>query len=144
LRNSSKSAYSFVSNYQVATTDAYGVSVTENCNGVTEFCNGEQSLNQAPFAERRWAEPDLNRRPLARKASSNESIRAADWLEFKDWVYKKYAKSYAHTILLYAKKHHHLLSGNLKEIDKISVTTRNNAVKSRRFQFLYENVHKPQ
>ena len=49
-----------------------GFSVTENCNGVTEFCNGQQnqkSSNQAAFVEREWAEPDLNRRPLARKAN---------------------------------------------------------------------------
>src|SRR5665647_2316887 len=26
-----------------------GLSVTENCNGVTEFCNGEQSSKQADF-----------------------------------------------------------------------------------------------
>ena len=48
------------------------LSVTENCNGVTEFCNGQKnqkSPNQAAFAELKWAEPDLNRRPLARKAN---------------------------------------------------------------------------
>ena len=36
----------------VALLEAHGVSVTENCNGVTEFCNGQenqQSLNQAAF-----------------------------------------------------------------------------------------------
>ena len=39
---------------------------------VTEFCNGQQnqkSSNQAAFVEREWAEPDLNQRPLARKAN---------------------------------------------------------------------------
>ena len=49
-----------------------GLNVKENCNGVTEFCNGQQnklSPNQAAFGESRWAEPDLNRRPLARKAN---------------------------------------------------------------------------
>ena len=57
---------------QLASLDNSGLNVTENCNGVTEFSNGQQkqqSLNQAAFAELRWAEPDLNRRPLARKAN---------------------------------------------------------------------------
>ena len=38
----------------VAFLEAYGVSVTENCNGVTEFCNGQQNQkgwNQAAFGE---------------------------------------------------------------------------------------------
>ena len=46
--------------------------VTENCNGVTEFCSGQRiqkASEQADFKIGRWAEPDLNRRPLARKAN---------------------------------------------------------------------------
>lgn len=49
-----------------------GLSVTENCNSVTEFSNGQENKNnpnQAPLVKRWWAEPDLNRRPLARKAN---------------------------------------------------------------------------
>ena len=49
-----------------------GLNITENCNGVTEFSNGQQtqiSPNQAAFENLKWAEPDLNRRPLARKAN---------------------------------------------------------------------------
>ena len=56
----------------VALLEAHGVSVTENCNGVTEFCNGQQnqkSLNQAALINRKWAEPDSDRRPLACKAN---------------------------------------------------------------------------
>ena len=52
--------------------ESAGISVTENCNGVTEFCNGQQnqkSPNQAVLGNLKWAEPDLNRRPLARKAN---------------------------------------------------------------------------
>ena len=47
-------------------------SITVNCNGVTEFSNCQQnqiSTIQAPNVNRWWAEPDLNRRPLARKAN---------------------------------------------------------------------------
>ena len=57
---------------EIALLEAHGVSVTENCNGVTEFCNGQQnkqSLNQAALINRKWAEPDSDRRPLACKAN---------------------------------------------------------------------------
>ena len=36
---------------EITLLEAYGVSVTENCNGVTEFCNGQRGLNQAVFKE---------------------------------------------------------------------------------------------
>jgi hypothetical protein len=42
--------------------------VIENCN-VTEFSNNQICANQAHFVNQKWAEPDLNRRPLARKAN---------------------------------------------------------------------------
>jgi hypothetical protein len=48
------------------------LNITKNCNiytDLTEFSKTNLSLNQADFAEREWAEPDLNRRPLARKAN---------------------------------------------------------------------------
>ena len=57
---------------ELSLLEGSGLNVTENCNGVTEFCNGQQnqqSLNQVALVKRRWAEPDLNRRPLARKAN---------------------------------------------------------------------------
>jgi hypothetical protein len=56
----------------IALLEANGISVTENCNGVTEFCNGreiEKAQKQTDFGKEWWAEPDLNRRPLARKAN---------------------------------------------------------------------------
>ena len=45
------------------------LNITENCNNLTEFSKVQPSSNQAASAEIRWAEPDLNRRPLARKAN---------------------------------------------------------------------------
>jgi hypothetical protein len=33
----------------MAFLEAHGVSVTENCNGVMEYCNGNQSSNQVAF-----------------------------------------------------------------------------------------------
>ena len=52
--------------------DMSGPNGTENCNGVTEFCNvdeNEKTLKQAHFGIGWWAEPDSDRRPLARKAN---------------------------------------------------------------------------
>ncbi len=46
------------------------------------------------------------------------------------WVFKKYAKSYAHTIMTYTKKYNHLLYSNLRDIDLIPESTRNNSIKS--------------
>lgn len=39
---------------EIAFLEAHGISVTENCNGVTEFSNGQQSPNQAAFQDR-WS-----------------------------------------------------------------------------------------
>ena len=59
-----------VLNEELTLLNAAGfLNITENRNGVTEFSNGQRSSNQAGFAEMRWAGPDLNRRPLARKAN---------------------------------------------------------------------------
>ena len=52
--------------------DVFGSHYRESYNDVKEFRNGQQnqiSVNKAPIVESWWAEPDLNRRPLARKAN---------------------------------------------------------------------------
>jgi len=67
---------------------------------------------------------------LARKAPSEEDLGSFDWIAFKDWVFKKYAPSYARTIMGYTKKYGHLLYGNLRDIDLITESCRNNAIKS--------------
>ena len=57
---------------ELALLEVSGLSITKNCNGVTEFSNGMKnqiSPNRFDFGILRWAEPDLNRRPLARKAN---------------------------------------------------------------------------
>ncbi len=51
---------------------AAGSSAGANCNGVTDFCNGQQnkiSPIRAPNVNWWWAESDSNTRPLARKAN---------------------------------------------------------------------------
>ena len=42
---------------EIALLEAYGISVTENCNGVTEFRNGQQNSNQAALLERMLRAP---------------------------------------------------------------------------------------
>jgi hypothetical protein len=36
---------------EITLLEVYGASVTENCNGVTEFCNGQRGLNQAALTK---------------------------------------------------------------------------------------------
>jgi hypothetical protein len=58
--------------YNLTLLQSSGFSAKESCNGVTEFSNGQQnqiSANQALFVNLKWAEPDSDRRPLARKAN---------------------------------------------------------------------------
>jgi intergrase/recombinase len=65
----------------------------------------------------------LNPGPSAYKAS-------LDWTMFSDWIKKKYSKTYSNQLLSYSRRYHHLLYGNLRDIDTIPQTTRNNAIKS--------------
>ena len=52
---------------QLASLDSSGLNVTENCNNVTEFSNGQQkqqTLNQAAFQNLWSLRRDLDPRPL--------------------------------------------------------------------------------
>ena len=54
-----------------------GLSVTENCNGVTEYCNGKQSLNQVDFNN--WApgmgfEPQFTSKKLCNQTNGKPSV----------------------------------------------------------------------
>ena len=54
-----------------------------------------------------------------------------DWSEYKDWVYRKYAKSWAPSVMTYSRKYSHiLLKGDLKEIEKISPNSKNTSIKA--------------
>ena len=73
----------------------------------------------------------MDPRPLSYQGFLPIRQRNFDWAEFKEFVYGKYAKSTAPKVMSYAKRYSHLLqSGNIGEIDKISATTRSDAVKS--------------
>jgi intergrase/recombinase len=67
-------------------------------------------------------------RTLALRASYDPN--QINWTEFSNWISKKYSKNYVPTILSYSKRFHHLLSGNLRDIDMIPSTTKNNTIKS--------------
>lgn len=72
----------------------------------------------------------MNHRPLARKAPEITDLSSFDWISFKKWVFTKYSKSYAHTIMTYTKKYNYLLFGNLRDVDLITESCRNNAIKA--------------
>jgi hypothetical protein len=56
--------------------------------------------------------------------SSRCPNRAEEWALFRQWVKKKYARSFAPTIHCYAFKFHGLLDGNLAELEAFSKTKR--------------------
>ena len=100
-----------------------GLSVTENCNGVTEFCNGQQnqkSVNQASLINQgqSWSlRRDLDPRPLPYQGAQiiePMSFRAFNWPDFKKYVQNKYRKTTAKRVMCYANRYYHVLaiSGN--------------------------------
>jgi len=87
---------------------------------------------------REWAEPDSDRRPSARQARP----KSVDWIAYKDWVYHKYAKSYAPTVMTYSKKYSYILfEGSMKDIDLIPPKTKNTSIKSLVILSKYLGVH---
>jgi len=53
-----------------------------------------------------------------------------DWSSFRQWVFNKYAKTYAPTVVCYAKKYASLLKGNLREIDLLRPSVKAQTVKA--------------
>ena len=52
------------------------------------------------------------------------------WKQYREWVFAKYAKSWAANLMCYARKYHGLLSGNLDELERFSGSKRNNVLQS--------------
>jgi len=52
------------------------------------------------------------------------------WGGFREWVFVKYAKSYAPNVVCYVKKYHSLLGGSLGELDTFSKSKRNGVVRA--------------
>lgn len=60
----------------------------------------------------------------------HSNINLIDWDGFGTWIFAKYSKAYAPTILCYAKKYSSLLNGNLGQLDLLSASVRNATIKS--------------
>jgi intergrase/recombinase len=64
-----------------------------------------------------------------------------DWGAFKQWVKSKYAKSYAYTVLCYAKKFNGLLDGNLAELECFGKSKRGNILRALSALSRYLGIH---
>jgi len=53
-----------------------------------------------------------------------------NWEDFEKWAKKKYSKTWAPTLIGYAKKYHEMLNGSLRELDSFSKSKRANVMKS--------------
>ena len=73
-------------------------------------------------------------RTLALRAGSDVDLNhelGFNFAEFSNWVKSKYSKSYISTILCYAKKYNHLMKAeNVRELDMLPATIKNNVIKS--------------
>ena len=64
-----------------------------------------------------------------------------NWDNFREWVFHKYAKSYAPTAYCYAKKYSYMINGNLRDIDTLSPSVRNQVIKCLISLSKYLGVH---
>ena len=72
-------------------------------------------------------------RTLALRAGSDVDPNSLEFnfAEFSNWVRFKYSSSYSSTILCYSKRYSHLVtSENIRELDMLPDTIKNNAIKS--------------
>ena len=72
---------------------------------------------------------DNSRNSLTKKRLKKASIMPSNDLAFREWVYKKYAKSHAPVVYNYARKYSHLLD-NPRDIELIKDSIKNNVIKS--------------
>jgi intergrase/recombinase len=59
-----------------------------------------------------------------------KSFEDFDWNAFREWIFKRYSKTWAPTVLSYARKYHWMLTGDLRELDSFSKSKKNNVLKS--------------
>jgi predicted KAP-like P-loop ATPase len=50
--------------------------------------------------------------------------------DFREWLNKRYSKSWANQIFYYARKYHSMINGSLREINSFSKEKRNRVLKS--------------
>jgi len=79
----------------------------------------------------------LDQRPLVRKSFESD----AEWLEFKDWLSHKYAKSHVPSILSYCKKYNYILYGDVRDVDKLSPASKGNVVRALIVLSKYLGIH---
>jgi intergrase/recombinase len=79
----------------------------------------------------------LNRRPLARKRTESD----INWVEFKEWLNHRYAKSHAPSVFSYCKRYNHIVFGDIRAIDKISPKSKNHVVKALIVLSKYLGIH---
>lgn len=64
------------------------------------------------------------------------------WSNYREWVYSKYAKSYAVTIWSYSRKYFPLIANNrVRELDLLKDTIKNNVIKSLTVLSKYLGIH---
>ena len=72
-------------------------------------------------------------------------VSAIDWNDFRDYVFKKYAKSWAYTVYAYAKKYVHLIN-NPSRLETFSDSKKNSVLKSltafSKYYGFYEEIKK--
>jgi predicted ATPase len=88
--------------------------------------NSVNNVNSALKNYEEWAEPELNRRPLACKGTHLD----VDWVDFKEWLSHKYAKSHVPSTLSYCKRYNHIIWGDLRDVEKISPKSKNSVIKA--------------
>jgi len=64
-----------------------------------------------------------------------------NWDNFREWVFHKYAESYAPTVYCYAKKYSYMINGNLRDLDTLSPSVRNQVIKCLISLSKYLGVH---
>ena len=97
--------------------------------GATELSNYQISPNQDPIVERWWAEPDSDRRPLARKVSLPTSYRTVNWSDFREFAKARYSKHSVPSIVSYARRHAYIL-GDIHQLEEVPESHRSHVVKA--------------
>ncbi len=64
-----------------------------------------------------------------------------DWVDFKEWLSHRYAKSHAPSILSYCKRYSHIVFGAIRDVDRLSPKSKNNVVKALIVLSKYLGIH---
>jgi len=87
--------------------------------------NGNLTIHNSKW----WAEPDSDRRPLARKAFFPNEPSDIDWTQFRQFVQERYSKSSVPSLVSYARRHAYIL-GDVQQLEQVPESHRTHVVKS--------------